>query len=465
MADEPTLDDMRAPPRGTLTARQAGSTVEAFFQKNKGALAPLLAGLITPDRMLKVAQNAIKQTPKLQECSLNSLFGAIMKCAAMGLEPNTHEGHCWLIPRATNRPVKVGNKTEWQRGFEVQVQIGYKGRIALAYRSPELKVLRTAIIHANDKYRIYEGTNPRIEHEPETRPGYDRGEPIIYYAIAKLATGETLFEFMTVADIDRIRDRYSESYRQAVANNKTADAPWVRDYDAMARKTVLNRISSWLPSNRQSALAQALDTQEMTGQHQDVDPFIDADFTSYDAPEEEPSQIPHEEKTPEAPLKPVVVEDVKVPPMEVHIKDSTGQTVGKIVNVAPTASISTLLPWYEQVPGFSVHARKALAKMTAFTSVDDALVVSTEKWLEVPVAEKTIDNIREVLDGIRASRGIKAPAEAASAEPERPSDIEEDVKVAEASVGIEAAPVRRTEEDDGYGAIGFPEMFPGLSSV
>jgi hypothetical protein len=132
-----------------------------------------------------------------------------------------------------------------------------------------------------------------------------------------------------------------------------------------------------------------------------------------------------------------VVEDVKVPQTEVHMKDHDGQTVGKIVNVGPTASVSTLLPWYDQDLGFSIHARKALAKMTAFTSVDDALAVPSEKWDEIPAAEKTINNIREVLDGIRATRGLKAPAEAAAAE--RPADIEEEVKAAEASIADDGA--------------------------
>lgn len=315
MSDQPakSLEKLRRPDPAELraiskqTAKVAPASVEAFFQANKGALTALVADVVKPDRLLKVAQTAIRQTPRLQECTIASLFGAVVICATIGLEPNTHEGHCWLIPRRRSVPrrdergniVKSNGRTEFQDVWEVNVQIGYKGRIALAYRSPKVKLLKTVVAFENDELEILEGTEQRISHKPFVSG--DRGDPIGYYAVAKLDTGETLYEWMSIADIMRIRDTFSDAYKQADMNitaaqrvidsgavgkaltdaqktiAKNMDIPWIRDFDQQARKTTINRISNYLPGTPQGALAQALDARDSAMRSQSLGGYIEGE--------------------------------------------------------------------------------------------------------------------------------------------------------------------------------------------
>src|SRR5260364_263133 len=76
---------------------------------------------LNPERLLKVAQIAATTTPKLVECDIASLIGAIGQCAQMGLEPNTVLGHAYLVPFNTRRKNAAGGE-RWVDS--VQVIIG-----------------------------------------------------------------------------------------------------------------------------------------------------------------------------------------------------------------------------------------------------------------------------------------------------------------------------------------------------
>lgn len=307
---------------GQSVAKQAGSKVEDFFQANRKSIEAVLPRYLTADRLLRIAQGTIRQTPRLQECTIASLFGAVLICAQMGLEPNTHQGHCWLIPRKNFRPKKGADgrvmedskgKWIWEDLWEVQVQLGYKGRIELAYRSPKIKLLKAIAAYENDPvFDIDEGTVQSIQHKPLLRG--NRGEIIGFYAVAKLDTEETLFEWMPVEDVNRIRDEYSDAYagadeKRGAARHaleearsdkeraravkelaKAEDSPWIRDYVEMGRKTVINRISKYIPSTPEMALAAALDDRDMVGKSQELDGVLDGTFTVNDAGDAQTAQ-------------------------------------------------------------------------------------------------------------------------------------------------------------------------------
>jgi recombination protein RecT len=97
--------------RASMPVRQAGgSTVADFFQANKSSMAAVLPKHVSPDRMLKIALQAVRTTPALQECTSKSLLGAVIQCATMGLEPNTVLGHAYLVP-FNRRWAKSGSRT------------------------------------------------------------------------------------------------------------------------------------------------------------------------------------------------------------------------------------------------------------------------------------------------------------------------------------------------------------------
>jgi recombination protein RecT len=175
-------------------------------------------------------------------------MGATMFCAQIGLEPNTPMGHVYLIP--------FGNK---RKGVtEVQVIIGYKGFIELARRSGQMETIAAQPVYANDEFSMDYMNPDRSFHKP-CMTG-DRGEFIGAWAMARFKDGGMAFDFMPKADIDRIRDG-SQGYQTAKRFNNT-NTPWLTNYDQMARKTAVRRLSKMLPLSVEMAAAVALDERD-----------------------------------------------------------------------------------------------------------------------------------------------------------------------------------------------------------
>ena len=92
------------------------------------------------ERMLTLCVNAVKKTPRLLQCDPQSVLGAMMTSAALGLEPNTAQQQAFLIPYKKRVPPPDGGR-HWLETFECQFQIGYRGFITLAYRCPHVRSL------------------------------------------------------------------------------------------------------------------------------------------------------------------------------------------------------------------------------------------------------------------------------------------------------------------------------------
>ena len=277
-----------------VVAKVAGaSVVRDYFELHKGKIQDVLPPHVSVNRLLAIALDAIRRKPQLLDCTVSSLFGAVVLCAKMGLEPDTHRGHVYLIPRSKRRPMfdDAGQKVVDRRGkqvfedtWEVHVQLGYKGRIELAYRSPMVRLLKAVLVYSGDMIEISEGTEQVIRHHVDIRK--PRGEIIGVYAICRLSTGETLFEPMDLSEIHRIRDENSDAYSYAATTlaktdvkdwerKKAADTPWISDFGQMAKKTAINRIDSYIPSpTAEMVLASAIDNADIEGVAQDLDAVI-----------------------------------------------------------------------------------------------------------------------------------------------------------------------------------------------
>ncbi|RIQ47810.1 recombinase RecT, partial [Bordetella avium] len=134
MSQTTSLADLKKTSK--MVASQAGiGQVKAFFDSQKSTLAAVLPRHVSADRMLKIALGALRTTPKLMGCTVESLMGAVVQCSQLGLEPNTPLGHAYLIPFEKRR--KQGN--DWVTDkIEVQIVLGYKGLIDLARRSGQI---------------------------------------------------------------------------------------------------------------------------------------------------------------------------------------------------------------------------------------------------------------------------------------------------------------------------------------
>lgn len=289
-AQQMSVADIRQ--RAKLPAKQAGGkTVQAFFEQNKGALAAVLPQHVKADRLMKIALGAMRQTPKLMECSVESLFGALVWCAQLGLEPNTPMGHAYLIPFK-----KKGV-------MEVQCIIGYRGLIDLSRRSGQIVSIAAHEVCANDEFEFSYGLDEKLSHKPALS---NRGAVIAYYAVAKLQGGGHAFEVMSVEQVEAIRDREGSNAWKDIWENgrpsgrrEKASSPWWDHPAEMGRKTAVRRLFKYLPVSIE--LSDAVQADDAVGK-QNFDNVLEGHANVIDDPEmdaapaeqEAPIQVEHQ---------------------------------------------------------------------------------------------------------------------------------------------------------------------------
>jgi recombination protein RecT len=202
-------------------------TMMDFIKASQKQITKALPSAITPERFTRICMTAVTQNPDLGLCTPASFAGAMLTAAQLGLEPNTPLGQAYLIPFNNGR---TGTK-------ECQFQIGYRGLIELAHRSGDLQSIEAHIVYENDEFEYELGLNPVLKHKPAME---NRGSIAWVYAVYKLKSGGYGFEVMSVEDINKHRDRYSQAARRGFS-------PWNDNWEEMAKKTVIKRVLKYAP--------------------------------------------------------------------------------------------------------------------------------------------------------------------------------------------------------------------------
>lgn len=235
-----------------IATKEKADTVRSALEKLKPQLAMALPRHLTPDRLLRVTMTAVQQTPKLLECDRTSLYAAVLTCAQLGLEPDGVLGQAYLVP------------------FKGKVQFipGYRGLITLARNSGDISSIQAHEVCEHDDFDYAYGLEERLHHRPAEG---DRGEITHFYAYAKFKDGGHIFEVMTRAEVEKVRDN-SEGYKAFKAGHIKSN-PWDSDFVPMGRKTLVRRIAKYLPLQVQRAaeFENALDR----GQHATTDDYGD----------------------------------------------------------------------------------------------------------------------------------------------------------------------------------------------
>jgi recombination protein RecT len=194
----------------------------------------VLPSHLNATRLMQIMTTAMTKNPKLATCTKASFIGALLTAAELGLEPIN--GQCHLIP--------FNNfKTE---NMECQFIIGFKGLKDLFYRHKDAGKLETKEVYFKDKFKIIGGTKEDFMHEPCLDD--DKGEIIGYYALASLLTGKIMWEYMTKKEILDHATKHSKVWDK---KNKRfyPGSPWDKEFDSMARKTVVIKLSKMLPNS------------------------------------------------------------------------------------------------------------------------------------------------------------------------------------------------------------------------
>lgn len=213
-----------------MTRADEPSTLRGHVAKMQGEFAKSLPGHITPEKFVRTAQTAIALTRNIEKVkNPQSLLAACSKAAADGLILDGREAALVV-----------------DYNGDVQYRPMMRGLLKLAYNSGEIKSLVVESVCENDRFD-YSPTraDEPIQHAIDLR--VDRGPVYAVYAQATLKEGGIVFEVMTLADVNRIRDR-SDAYK-AFKANKIKSTPWSTDWSEMARKTVFRRLSKYLPSS------------------------------------------------------------------------------------------------------------------------------------------------------------------------------------------------------------------------
>lgn len=225
------------------------------FQKQMALAMPKS---MTPDRLTRIVMTECRKTPALMKCAPESFYGAVLQCAALGLEPGSALGHCYLLP--------FGNGKDKSGRPNAQLIIGYRGMIDLARRSGQIISLQAWTVHAQDTFNYQLGLNPDIEHVPASVA--DRGPVTHVYAVAKLKGGGVQFEVMSRAEIEKIRS----------ASKAGNSGPWSSHWDEMAKKTVIRRLFKYLPVSIEAVRAVEIDEKTDRGEATTDQDFLDAEF-------------------------------------------------------------------------------------------------------------------------------------------------------------------------------------------
>lgn len=216
--------------------------------------------------------NLVNGDTNLKKCDQMSVIASCMVAATLDLPVDKNLGYAWVVP--------YGNKA--------QFILGYKGYVQLALRTGLYKSINVIEVHEGELVEW----NPLTE-ELQIDFEQKKSEAIIGYAgYFELLNGFKKSTYWTKEQITRHKNKFSKS-----------DFGWKKDFDAMAKKTVLrNMLSKWGILSVEMQTAYAVDQGTIkaeifdTGVIKDNVEYIEADFESYEALEnEEKGEAPWEE--------------------------------------------------------------------------------------------------------------------------------------------------------------------------
>lgn len=177
------------------------------------------------DRFLRAVETALLRTPKLLNCTRQSIVLALHQLAALGLEPDGRRAH--LIPRKD----------------QCTLIVDYKGLVELVMRAVPGTVIQADVVYAGDSFRVRNGQVDHVWGDIKDRAG----TPVAAWCGITMPGSPTHFEVMTIDEIESVRKRGASGF-----GSRT---PWDTDYGEMAKKTVSRRALKWAPLTAEAMTA------------------------------------------------------------------------------------------------------------------------------------------------------------------------------------------------------------------
>lgn len=242
--------------------------IKQSLDRYRPVFSKLLAGTgVSEDNFAAQIANACRATPALFRCAPETVLGAALRCAQLGLAPNDVRNLAWIIPY----------------GNQAQFQIGYGGIMELARRAVPGLRFDGRPVYPNDEFDVDYGKADPLTHRPAVARGMGRGgDAYAWYVRAVFPDGSVQIHLLDKEGVE-----YHRSF------SKVRDrGMWADNYDAAALKSVVLDMKRWLPSSTQ--LVAALASDEQTLEVTDVDEIdtIEVTHTPTPEPENDPGPAP-----------------------------------------------------------------------------------------------------------------------------------------------------------------------------
>lgn len=170
----------------------------------------------------------------LMQCDPNMVMKEALKSAALDLPVSKTLGFAYVVP---------------YKG-QPQFQIGYRGLIQLAIRTGQFKYLNADVIYEGEEI-----IQDRIRGTMEIKGKKTSDKAVAFFAYMQLVNGFEKAIVWTKEQVEAHAKRYSKAFG-------SSSSPWKSDFEAMAKKTMLLRLKSYMPMSIEMSTAMQSDTPE-----------------------------------------------------------------------------------------------------------------------------------------------------------------------------------------------------------
>ena len=217
----------KTPPK-TLAGYKSGD-VSTLLNAYKLQIAQAIPKHLTAERVIQLATTVITRNQDIKTCTPESVIGAVMNAAMLGLDITPQFGQAYFIPRNNS---KINAK-------ECTFMVGYRGWVQLFRRSGEISTIYAEVVREGDDFQVEYGLDNKLIHKPNLSK---RGKLIAVYAVVKYKDGGYNFSVLTEADV------LARKCRSQAAQNG-ASSPWTTDPEAMWKKSAIRSLIPYIPAS------------------------------------------------------------------------------------------------------------------------------------------------------------------------------------------------------------------------
>ena len=245
-----------------------------------------------PDRQKRFVASitsAVAATPALQTCNPSSILACALLGEGLNLSPSPQLGQYYLVPFKVKAKDRNGEQIKNDNGEDMyedkaQFVLGYKGYVQLALRSGQYRKLNVMEVKRGE----IEGFDPLNEevigYKPMDFAARQKSDTIGYIAFFEYLNGFRKTIYWTKDQMMAHADKYSPAFSaQAMQKIERGEIPdrdmwryssfWYKDFDGMARKTMLRQlISKWgiMSTEMQAAMLQDEQFAELNTENRDA---------------------------------------------------------------------------------------------------------------------------------------------------------------------------------------------------